>query len=93
MSDKPWLTDPKYGGMSELAARRSYEAWVAQGRRVLPHKRPPASDEVIAKHKRIVETMLDEYEAELNAYARFLTKWRGKRPRKFRAHRRGVAAE
>lgn len=84
----PWLTDPKYGGMSPLSARRSYEAWERQGRKTLPSKRPPASDAEIAWHKRNIEAQLSEYAADIKAYAKWWKGWKSRRPKGFRATRR-----
>lgn len=76
---KPWLTDPKYGGMSELAARRSYEAWVKQGRKTLPVKPPAESDEQIALRLLQIETMLAEYKTAIEAFAAWMAGWRARR--------------
>lgn len=89
MSEQPWLTDPKYGGMSERSARLSYEAWVRQGKRTLPlAKVLPAPDAEIALMKRSVGIQLDEYEAEIAAAAAWMAAWRARRPKGFRAKRR-----
>lgn len=94
MTEKPWLTDPKYGGMSEEAARRSYEAWVKQGRRVLTavprDPRPPAAPEEIARIKRSIEVQLDEYEQAIKAATIWMAEWKS-RQRGFRAVRRNRA--
>jgi hypothetical protein len=84
---KPWLTDPKYGGMSEEAARKSYEAWIRQGRKVLPVKPPynPETDEQIALRKAQIEVQLREYEEALRAAVTWHREWRARqRKRGFR---------
>ena len=85
MTDKPWLTDPKYGGMSERSARLSHEAWVRQGCRPLPVlPDPPASDEQIALLKRQIEIQLAEYEAAIVAAVKWHQGWKAKRYTGFR---------
>lgn len=90
MSDAPWLTDPKYGGMSETAARRSHEAWVAQGMRTLLPTGPalPESDAAIALRKRNIETQLTEYETAIGEAVAWFNGWKARRPKGFRAVRR-----
>ena len=84
----PWLTDPKYGGMSPEAARRSYEAGQKRDRTILPTKRPPASDEEIARRKHEIETLLVEYETAVASYAVWFREWKGRQRRiGFRATR------
>ncbi len=92
MSDKPWLTDPKYGGMSENAARLSYEAWLRQGKRTLPRGTVlPAPDAEIAVIKRSIAVQLNEYEAAIKAASDWHTNWLTTRPKGFRAARRRSA--
>jgi hypothetical protein len=92
---KPWLTDPKYGGMSEESARLSHESWVRQGRRVLTKyprdPRPPQSDAAIELIKRQIEAQLSEYVQELNAYGDWMRNWRAKNRRKGFRRARGAA--
>lgn len=100
MSKAPWLNDPMYGGMSPEAARKSYQAWVAQGRPRPPWERhgnaeayreplPALSDAEIARSKLIVEDLLAGYESEAAAA---LAWWRDFKVRRqgrgFRAIRR-----
>lgn len=90
MSEKPWLTDPLYGGMSEEAARRSYEAWVKQGSKPLPSHGPALTepDHKFAIRQRRIEALLAEYQQDLAAYAAWMENWLKSRPRGFRAKRR-----
>ena len=90
MSEKPWLTDPKYGGMSEIAAQRSYEAWVRQGRKTLPSVGTvlPASDEEIARRKGIVEDLLADVEQSQAAAIAWSKEWRARQHKGFRGIKR-----
>jgi hypothetical protein len=41
-ASEPWLDDPQYGGMSDLAARRSWEA--AQAGKARQHFNEPSAE-------------------------------------------------
>lgn len=89
MSEQPWLSDPKYQGMSPSAAQRSYEAWERQGKRTLQRgKVLPAPPEEIARIKRSIEVQLVEYEAAIAAAAAWSQDWKVHRPKGFRCKRR-----
>lgn len=85
MSEQPWLTDPKYGGMSELAARRSYEAWVKQGSKPL---RSGESEEAIARRFLAIEDLFEDYRRASAAYVAWMQDWVARRPKGFRGIRR-----
>ncbi len=92
---KPWLTDPKYGGMSELAAERSYRAWLAEGgknRKQGFKIQEPWTDEEWARKKLEIETMMTEYEQAIQTAAQWSAEWRAKKPKGFRALRGDGAA-
>lgn len=79
MTDKPWRTDPMYGGMSDESARLSYEAWVRQGRKPLPrHQYHLESDEKIELRKRQIEVQMKELEEAIAAARSWMTGWRAK---------------
>lgn len=54
-----------------------------------PPPRPPASDAEIEARKRSIAVQLDEYEAAIASARDWLAGWRARRPRGFRAKRRG----
>jgi len=83
---KPWLTDPLYGGMSERAARLSYEVSLRAPPRVLAN--PLASDAEIARRKLIVEDLLQGYADAIKAADEWMSAYKVRRPRGFRALRR-----
>lgn len=90
MSDAPWLTDPKYGGMSERSARLSYEAWERQGRTLLLPSMPPApSPEEVARIKASVEDLIEDYRKASEAYVDWMKAFRVRQPKGFRAKRLG----
>ena len=85
----PWLTDPLYGGMSETAARRSYEAWVRQGRRPLPVLPPePPTREEIDLIERQIAAQFEDIDRDLTAFRKWMDDWRARQPKGFRALRR-----
>lgn len=90
---KPWLEDPKYGGMSEESARRSYEAWERSGRKAAPSRglALPAPDAEIARVKLNIGVQLDEYEQAVADALSWQEDWKDRRPKGFRAMRRSNA--
>lgn len=87
MSDEPWLTDPKYGGMSPQAARASYEAWLREGgpnRKASPVvKVGNEPQHALDLRRRQLQAMLEEYELELAAYDTWMKAWEARQQNRF----------
>lgn len=80
---EPWLTDPMYGGMSPRSARRSYEAWIRNGKQVATAGTDkPASDAEIAVFKRQIEVQLSEYADAIKAAAAWQQNYKKRHKRK-----------
>lgn len=72
--------DSKYGGMSAMAAQRSHESWVRNGRKPLPiQPDPPESDEQIALRKRQIEVQLEECEGAIAQAVAWYRGWKTRR--------------
>lgn len=89
---EPWLTDPKYGGMSPASAKRSYEAWLEEGgvnRNPATAPRDPELFDQAAFDllKKQIEIQLDEHEVAIHDFGQWMRDWRVRQPKGFKALR------